>query len=136
MNFDFLKVWWADFAAWVNTLFGSLVSTVTRFFAAMTAAIGLAWSLFLVVLEIVDVGAAFQSIADVMNSAAGVVRALPVAGVMAQLNRIFPINEFLALMGFLLALHLIVIGIRVLIFLFNLLLALISAILQLLAKVF
>lgn len=88
----------------------------------------------LTIWNLIDVGAAFQSMADAMNSATSLMQTLPVAPIMGMVNRLLPVNEFLVFEAILLGIMVLAIGIKIVMFIVRLVFMVIMVLAKVLIK--
>lgn len=98
---DFL---WKMFAYFVRVGIsaGKLIVSIGTL---LTTAFGL-------LVQMVDVPAALDSLTEMVNNGTALIQSLPVMPVFDQLNRILPVNEFLVLTGILIALQIAAFAVR------------------------
>jgi hypothetical protein len=123
-----------DILSWLVGWIAPTIKAIGSFFKAVAAISLFVWGLLLTVLELVDVSAGLDSIADTFDSMASTVRSLPVAPIMSQLNVIFPVNEFLVLAGLLLAIYLLILAVRFAIFVVRLIVGLVQIVMSIVKK--
>lgn len=134
MDWTWLNSLWQNFAGWLKSLIEPTLQAVWKFLKAVAAAATFAASLASIIWSTMDVGTAFDNVADTMNDATALLGQLPIANVISQLNRIFPLNELLVFSSLLLGLKVLIIGIKIISWLIELLYRIISVIVQITAK--
>lgn len=124
-----------EWAAWLWARLSPLVEPLTKVVKAFMATIAFVGTFLYVIIDTMDVGSAFQGIADSMNAAAAMIQQLPIHQVVGQINRVAPLNEFLVFTSVLLGLKATLIGFRIIVWLIDLVTKIIGAVIGVLGKI-
>lgn len=135
-TFDFLKTWWNDALAWLWSVLEPVFRPVVKLVMAVSTTAYFAWQFVSTILETIDVSSALDHITQTMTTASSYFGKLPVAAAVQQLNVLFPLNELLFFSALFLALQVSIFGIKVLLFIAELVLKLVGMFVQLAAKIY
>jgi hypothetical protein len=106
------KGWWESITGWLYSFLEPVLTPLKKVLYGFIGMVAFAATLTGSLASVMDVGETFQNIGDTMVSATAMLGNLQVSSVIGQLNRIFPLNEFMVLASSLLGLQLLVVAVK------------------------
>ncbi|MCW0217978.1 MAG: hypothetical protein OJI67_06620 [Prosthecobacter sp.] len=126
---------WTTFTNWLDGLIGPFLTAAWKGIKAAIAIATFALTFVYMIIESIDVGEAFENVATTMDNATALLSVLPISETISQLNRLFPLNEFLVFISILLGTQVLVLGLKFLKWLVDILFKIIIVIVQVVAKI-